>query len=240
MRVKYNRILLKLSGEALAGHNSKSAVNSDLVNSLVSDISELVRLKVQVGLVIGGGNFFRGRSITETGLVDRITGDQIGMLATIINSLIFRDSLERKGVKSVIMSAVQVFGMVDFYDHKKAVKYLENNTVVIFSAGTGNSLVTTDSAASLRAIEIGADVLLKATQVDGIYPVDPKTQHALKHYKRLTYKEVLAKELAVMDLNAFIQCRDYGMKIIVFNIHKPHSLLNIVYGKQEGTLVDGD
>lgn len=240
MSIKYKRILLKFSGEALAGEHNGFGIDPDVVDKLVSDITELVKLKVQVGLVIGGGNFFRGQSLANIGLVDRVTGDQMGMLATIINSLVFRDSLERKGVKAIIMSAIPIVGMVNFYDHKEAINQLRNNTVVIFAAGTGNPLVTTDSAASLRALEVGAEIFLKATQVSGIYPADPKKHGHLEHYKKLTYKEVLAKELAVMDLNAFIQCRDYGMKIIVFNINNPKSLLNIVYGKEEGTLVEGD
>lgn len=239
MQIKYKRILLKFSGEALAGGSHKLGIDPDVVSKLVEDILELLKLKVQIGLVVGGGNLFRGQSLAECGLVDRVTGDQMGMLATIINALVFRDAFERVGIESIIMSAIPIVGMVDFYDHKEAIRYLKKNKIVIFAGGTGNPLVTTDSAASLRALEINAEVFLKATQVNGIYPADPKKHTHLEHHKKLTYNEVLQKELAVMDLNAFIQCRDYKMKIIVFNINKSKSLLNIIYGKEEGTLVEG-
>ncbi len=238
MQIKYKRILLKFSGEALAGGPNKFGIDPEVIAKLVQDIGQLVKLKVQVGLVIGGGNLFRGKTLADCGLVDRVTGDQIGMLATIINALVFRDAFEHAGFESVVMSAVPIVGMVNFYNHKDAIYHLEKNRVVIFAAGTGNPLVTTDSAASLRALEINAEIFLKATQVNGIYPSDPKKHGHLEHHTKLTYTEVLRQELAVMDLNAFIQCRDYGMKIIVFNINKPNSLLNIIYGKQEGTLVE--
>lgn len=221
------------------GGSHKFGVEPDIIEKLVGDIGQLVKLKVQIGLVVGGGNFFRGKTLADCGLVDRVTGDQMGMLATVINALVFRDAFERAGFESRIMSAIPIVGIVNFYDHKEAIRHLEQNRIVIFAAGTGNPLVTTDSAASLRALEINADVFLKATQVDGIYPSDPKKHGHVNHHRKLTYTEVLQQELGVMDLNAFIQCRDYGMKIIVFNINKPKSLLNIIYGKEEGTVVEG-
>jgi len=239
VQVKYKRILLKFSGEALAGDAHKFGIEPNVIDKLVEDIGQLVKLQVQVGLVVGGGNFFRGQVLAEHGLVDRVTGDQMGMLATIINALAFRDAFERAGFESRIMSAIPIMGIVNFYDNKEAIRHLQQNRIMIFAAGTGNPLVTTDSAASLRALEINADVFLKATQVDGIYPSDPKHKIHTEHYKTLTYTEALQQELGVMDLNAFIQCRDYGMKIIVFNINKPNSLLNIVFGKEEGTIVEG-
>lgn len=238
MQIKYKRILLKFSGEALAGSDDKFCIESKIINKLVLDIHQILKLGVQVGLVIGGGNFFRGKNLAECGLVDRVTGDQMGMLATIINALVFRDAFERLGIDARIMSAIHVVGIVNLYDHKEAIRHLNQNKIVIFTAGTGNPLVTTDSAASLRALEIQAEVFLKATKVDGIYSVDPKNNQHIHYHKNLTYKEILDKELAVMDLNAVIQSRDYGLKIIVFNINKPNSLLNIIYGKEEGTLVE--
>ena len=237
MKIKYKRILLKFSGEALAGEKNKFGIDPEVIHKLVAEIVELIKLKVQVGLVIGAGNFFRGKNLAGSGLVDRVTGDQIGMMGTIINALVFRDVFEREGAQAVVMSAVPVLGIVDSYDHRVAIKHLENNKVVIFAAGTGNPLVTTDSAASLRAIEIKADLFMKATQVDGIYSADPKKNSYVNYHKQLTYKEVIQQELAVMDLNAFIQARDHDLKIVVFNINKPNSLLNIIQGKEEGTIV---
>lgn len=239
VQTKYKRILLKFSGESLAGDSQQFGIEPNIINKFVADIGQLVQLDVQVGLVVGGGNFFRGEALAKTGLVNRVTGDQMGMLATVINALVFRDAFERAGFSAIIMSAIPMFGIVNCYDHKEAIRHLEKNRIVIFASGTGNPLVTTDSAASLRALEINAEVFLKATKVDGIYPSDPKKQMYAEHYKKLTYTEVLEQELGVMDLNAFIQCRDYGMKIIVFNINKPKSLLNIIYGKEEGTVVEG-
>ncbi len=240
-KVIYNRILLKFSGEALAGigGHGKFSIDPKVIENLVQDIAELIKQKVQIGLVVGGGNLFRGETLAGIGLTNRVTGDQMGMLATVMNALFLENAFERAGFEVRVMSAVSIKGIVETYNRKKAIRHLEKNRVVIFAGGTGNPLVTTDSAASLRALEINADVLLKATQVDGIYSHDPKKHSSAVHYTKLTYKEALQKELGVMDLNAFIQCRDYGMKIIVFNMNKPNALLNIIYGKQEGTIVEG-
>ncbi len=238
-KVKYNRILLKFSGEALAGGRGSFGIDPKIIDGLVMDIAKLLNLGVQVGIVVGGGNLFRGESLLELGLTDRVIGDQMGMLGTIMNALVLEGAFLRAGFEPRVMSALAIRGIVDSYDRKKAIRHLEKNRVVIFAAGTGNPLVTTDSAASLRALEINANVLLKATQVDGIYSHDPKKHDKAIYYKKLTYTEVLQRELGVMDLNAFIQCRDYGMKIIVFNINKPNALLNIIHGKDEGTTVEG-
>ena len=234
-QLAYQRILLKFSGEALTG-SSSFGIDAKVLDRLAREIGELIDLKVQVGLVIGGGNLFRGETLSEAG-IGRITGDHMGMLATLMNALALRDAFERAGYPTRIMSAIPMSGIVDHYDRRKAIHHLNSGRVVIFAGGTGNPLVTTDSAASLRAIEIEAQVLLKATNVDGIYDKDPlKHSDAVKH-QQLSYKEVLQKELGVMDLVAFSQCRDHKMKIRVFSLHKPGALLSIVKGENEGTLV---
>lgn len=238
-KVIYNRVLLKFSGEALAGVKGKFSIDPEVINRLVTDVSELIKRKIQVGLVVGGGNFFRGETLAALGLTSRVVGDQVGMLATVMNSLLLEGAFKHAGIEVRVLSAISIQGIVEPYDSKKAIRYLEQNKLVIFAGGTGNPLVTTDSAASLRALEINADVLLKATNVDGIYSHDPKKYAVHLPYKKLTYSQVLQQELGVMDLNAFIQCRDYGMKIIIFNINKPNALLNIIYGEDEGTIVEG-
>ncbi|MCW5588429.1 MAG: UMP kinase [Legionellales bacterium] len=231
----FRRILLKLSGEALMG-NSDFGIDPSVIARMAKEVAELIRLNVQVGLVIGGGNLFRGRALSEAGL-GRITGDYMGMLATVMNALAFRDVLEQFDVPTRVMSAIPMSGVVDHYDRRKASYHLDEGRVVIFSAGTGNPLVTTDSAASLRSIEVDADILLKATTVDGIYDSDPAKNPHAKRYQRLTYSEVLSKELGVMDLSAFCQCRDHNMPIRVFNVTKAGALLRIITGEDEGTLV---
>lgn len=231
----YKRILLKFSGEALLGDKS-FGIDPAVLDRLALEIGELIKRKVQVGLVIGGGNFFRGEALSAVG-IGRITGDQMGMLATVMNALAMRDALERAGFTTRIMSAIHMSGVVDYYDRRKAMHHLNKGRVVLFAAGTGNPLVTTDSAASLRAIEVEADILLKATNVDGIYSSDPlKDPHATR-YSTLSYNEALKKELGVMDLTAFCQCRDQHMKIRVFSLKKEGALLRIINGEDEGTLV---
>lgn len=233
---KYRRILLKFSGEALAG-KSGYGIEPAVLDRIAKEVRELVETEVQVGIVVGGGNLFRGESLSAAG-IGRITGDHIGMLGTLINALALRDAFERAGVETRIMSAIPMSGIVDHYDRRKAIYHLRHGQVVIFAAGTGNPLVTTDSAASLRAIEVQADILLKATSVDGIYDKDPAKHKDAKRYHILSYKEALQKELGVMDLAAFTQCRDHNMKIRVFDWHKPSSLMRIVMGEDEGTLVE--
>lgn len=232
----YRRIVLKLSGEALLGDKT-FGIDPHVLDRMAIDVGALVKLKVQVGLVIGGGNFFRGEALEAAG-IGRITGDHMGMLATVMNALAMRDALERAGFATRIMSAIHMSGVVDYYDRRKAIHHLNKGRVVLFAAGTGNPLVTTDSAASLRAIEVEADVLLKATQVDGIYSNDPRKDKSATRYKTLSYQEALAKELGVMDLTAFCQCRDHQMKIRVFNMLKKGALLRVIMGEDEGTLVE--
>lgn len=233
---KYKRILLKLSGEALTG-NESFGIDPRVLDSMALAIGQLVGIGVQVGLVVGGGNLFRGAALQQAGL-DRVTGDHMGMLATVMNALAMRDALERSNIATQAMSAIPMTGVVEHYDRRKAIRALNNGDVVIFSAGTGNPFFTTDSAASLRAIETGADLVLKATKVDGVYSADPvKVPDAIK-YDRLTYDEVLEKKLEVMDLTAICLCRDHNMPVRVFEMEKPGALLNIVRGGDEGTLID--
>lgn len=232
---KYKRVLLKLSGEALNG-KTIHPIDSSALQQIVEDIVAASDLGVQIGIVIGGGNLFRGRSLTEVGL-DRITGDQIGMLATVINALILRDALQKSGKIVRIMSAFAIGRWVSEFDRDKAIRQLNKGYIVIFAGGTGNPLVSTDAAASLRGVEIGAEVLLKATQVDGVYSADPKQDKDATLYTQLTYKEVIEKELGVMDIAAFVQCRDQNLPIHVFNLQTPHALRTILQGGQVGTVV---
>jgi len=237
-KVVYRRVLLKLSGEALTGVAS-SGIDPDVLTRISQEIQSIIKMGVQVGVVIGGGNLFRGAALSTTG-IDRITADHMGMLATVINALAMRDVLERLGIGTRVMSAISMSGLVDHFDRRKALHHLSEHRVVFFAGGTGNPLVTTDSAASLRAIEIGADLLIKATNVDGIYDADPAKHPNAKRYKQLTFQEALDKELGIMDLAAFCQCRDYHMPIRVFNVNKIGALQRIIEGEDEGTLVMGN
>ncbi len=233
---KYKRILLKLSGEALMGDEG-FGIDPKVLDRMALEIGQLVGIGVQVGLVIGGGNLFRGAALSEAGL-DRVTGDHMGMLATVMNALAMRDALERSNISSRVMSAIPMSGVVDHYDRRLAMRYLRAGDVVIFSAGTGNPFFTTDSAACLRAIEVEADIVLKATKVDGVYDADPmKNPNAVK-YDHLTFDSALDQKLGVMDLTALVLCRDHDMPIKVFKMTKPGALLSIVVGENEGTLVD--
>lgn len=235
-RPVYKRIVLKLSGEALQGEKS-FGIDPAVLDRMAIEVGELIKLNVQVGLVIGGGNLFRGETLSAAG-IGRITADHMGMLATVMNALAMRDALERAGFATRIMSAIHMSGVVDYYDRRKAMHHLNKGRVVLFAAGTGNPLVTTDSAASLRAIEVEADILLKATNVDGVYTSDPLKDKSATRYKVLSYSEALTKELGVMDLTAFCQCRDHHMKIRVFSLQKKGALLRVVLGEDEGTLVE--
>lgn len=225
-----------MSGEALLG-DKVFGIDPRVLDRMAKEIGEIVKLGVELGLVIGGGNFFRGEALSQIG-IGRVTGDHMGMLATIMNALAMRDALERAGFSTRILSAIPMSGVVDYFDRRKAIHHLRKGRIVLFAAGTGNPLVTTDSAASLRAIEVEADVLLKATNVDGIYSSDPQKNSHAKKYQKLTFQEALTKELGVMDLAAFCQCRDHHMKIRVFSVQKPGALLRIVTGDDEGTLVE--
>lgn len=231
----YKRVLLKLSGEALMGKNA-FGIEPSVLERLTSEIKQIIASGIQLGIVIGGGNIFRGAALQQAG-VERVTADQIGMLATVINALAMREALENIGIQTRIMSAIPMSGIVDHYDRRKAIHQMQVGRVIIFAAGTGNPLVTTDSAASLRGIEVAADVVLKATNVDGIYTADPAKNPDSEKYTTISYQEALKKELGVMDLAAFCQCRDYGMPIRVFNINIPGALVRVAHGDNEGTLV---
>lgn len=232
----YRRILLKLSGEVLMG-DGRYTIDPKELDRLASEIVEIYRMGVQIAIVIGGGNFFRGASLTQAG-INRITGDEMGMLGTVINALVLRDAFERSGLPVRILSAIPVGGLADMFHRRKAIHHLQQGRIVLFAAGTGNPLVTTDSAASLRGIEIDADAVLKATNVKGVYSADPAKNPDAVFYEKLSYQEALEKELAVMDLAAFCQCRDHNMEIRVFNIRQPDALLKVILGEKEGTVVN--
>lgn len=232
----YRRILLKMSGEALMGDGA-AFIAPKVLDRLAKEIYEVHQLGVQLAIVLGGGNFFRGSALSEVG-INRITADHMGMLGTLMNALALRDALERSSLPVRVLSAISMGGVVDDFNRRKAIHHLQHGRIVIFAAGTGNPLVTTDSAASLRGIEINADIVLKATNVDGVYSADPSKNPNATLYKRLTYQEALEKELAVMDLSAFCQCRDHNMPLCIFNINKPDALMRAVLSKGEGTIVD--
>ncbi len=233
--IKYKRILLKYSGEALTG-NASFGIDPAILDKMVLEVSELIQMGVEVGIVIGGGNLFRGKELSEAGL-GRVTGDYMGMLATVMNALALRDALERLEMPARIMSAIPMLGVVDPYNRRKAITHLQQGQVIIFAAGIGNPFFTTDTAACLRAIEVEADVVLKATKVDGIYSADPvKNPNALR-YDFLTYDEVLNQKLQVMDLTAICLCQEQMMPLHVFDMTMPHTLKRIVMGERVGTLV---
>lgn len=232
---KYKRILLKLSGEALMG-NLGYGIDPRVLDQMALEIGQLVGIGVQVGLVIGGGNLFRGAALNEAGL-DRVTGDHMGMLATVMNALAMRDALQRANIPTQVMSAIPMSGVVDHYDRRKALRALKEGDVVIFAAGTGNPFFTTDSAACLRGIEIDADLVLKATKVDGVYDKDPVKNPDAKKFDKLSYDDVLTLKLGVMDLTAICLCRDHRMPVRVFEMEKRGALLDIVMGGNEGTLI---
>jgi uridylate kinase len=233
---KYKRILLKLSGEELMGSEG-FGIDPKVLDRMALEIGQLVGIGVQVGLVIGGGNLFRGAALNAAGM-DRVTGDHMGMLATVMNALAMRDALERTNISSHVMSAIPMSGVVEHYDRRRAIRYLKDGDVVIFAAGTGNPFFTTDSAACLRGIEIDADVVLKATKVDGVYTSDPMLNSDAVLYTHLTYDQVLDKKLGVMDLTAICLCREHNMPLRVFRMSKQGALLNLVVGGSEGTLIE--
>jgi len=233
---KYKRILLKLSGEELMGDEG-FGIDPKVLDKMALEIGQLIGIGVQVGLVIGGGNLFRGAALNAAGM-DRVTGDHMGMLATVMNALAMRDALERSNIQSRVMSAIPMSGVVEHYDRRVAMRYLQAGDVVIFSAGTGNPFFTTDSAACLRGIEVNAEIVLKATKVEGVYNADPKKVANAVRYDRLTYDEVLDKKLGVMDLTAICLCREHNMPLRVFKMAKSGALLSIVMGGNEGTLIE--
>ena len=232
---KYNRILLKLSGEALTG-DADFGIDPKVLDRMAVEVGQLIGLGVQVGMVIGGGNLFRGAALHAAGM-ERVTGDHMGMLATVMNALAMRDALERANIATRVMSAIPMSGVVEHYDRRTAIRHLKSNDVVIFSAGTGNPFFTTDSAACLRGIEIDADLILKATKVDGVYSADPNLDPTAIKYDTLTYDEVIEKNLGVMDLTAICLSRDHQIPIKVFNMNRPGALLENVMGNTDGTLI---
>jgi uridylate kinase len=234
---KYKRILLKLSGEALMGTEG-FGIDPKVLDRMSLELGQLIGIGVQIGLVIGGGNLFRGAALHAVGM-DRVTGDHMGMLATVMNALAMRDSLERSNIQTRVMSAITMEGVTEHYDRRKAMRYLAGGDVVIFSAGTGNPFFTTDTAACLRGIEMDADLVLKATKVDGVYNADPMKDPNAERFDTLTYDQVLDLKLEVMDLTAICLIRDHKMPLRVFNMNKPGALLNAVVGSAEGTLIEG-
>lgn len=235
---QFRRILLKLSGEALVGDEG-FGIDPKVLDRMAQEIKEIVELGVQVGLVLGGGNIFRGAGLANAGM-NRVVGDHMGMLATVMNGLAMRDSLHRAFVNVRLMSAIPLNGICDSYSWAEAISLLKSGRVVIFSAGTGNPFFTTDSAACLRGIEIEADVVLKATRVDGVYSDDPEKVEDAHLYQHLSYDDVLAKELKVMDLAAFTLARDHNLPIRVFNMNKPGALKRVINGENEGTLINAN
>lgn len=233
---KYTRILLKLSGEALMGSQS-SGIDPQTIRRFASDVVELCNAGVQVGLVIGGGNFIRGAQTASEGL-ERVTGDHMGMLATVLNALAMQDAIEHLGSPVRVMSALKINQVCEDYIRRRAIRHLEKGRVVIFAAGTGNPFFTTDSAASLRAIEIGAELLIKATKVDGVYTADPMKDPTARLYTRLTYDEALDQRLNVMDATALVLCRDHDMPLRVMNVFEPGALMRLVRGEAIGSLIE--
>jgi uridylate kinase len=235
----YKRILLKLSGEALMG-DADYGIAPVVMERVASEIRDIANAGIQVALVVGGGNIFRGEGLARAGM-DRVTGDHMGMLATVINSLALQDAVERTGLTARVMSAIRINEVCEDYIRRRAIRHLEKGRVVIFASGTGNPFFTTDSAASLRAIEIGADLMLKATKVDGIYDADPVKNPSAKRYSQLTYDQVLDQRLNVMDLTAIVLCRDNQLPLRVFDMNRAGDLMRIVMGAQDvGTLVTAD
>jgi len=231
----YRRVLLKLSGEALMG-SQDSGIDPDIISRIAGEIKQMVDLGIEVGIVIGAGNIFRGKGLADSGM-DRVTGDHMGMLATVMNCLALQDAIERQGPVCRVMSALSIHQVCEDYVRRRAIRHLEKGRVVIFGAGTGNPFFTTDSAGSLRAIEIEADVLMKATKVDGVYDSDPMKNPNAKRYQSLSYDEVLVKNLAVMDATAIVLCKEQNMPLRIFNLNNPGDLVRAVQDKSIGTSV---
>ncbi len=232
---RYKRILLKLSGEALMGEDA-FGINRQTIEMIVDEVGAVGALGVEIGVVIGGGNIFRGVALGAAGM-DRATADYMGMLATIMNALALADVMRQKGLNARVQSAINIEQVAEPYIRPKAIRYLEEGKIVIFAAGTGNPFFTTDTAAALRGSEVGAEVMLKATKVDGVYTADPKTNPNAKRYQRLTFDEAIGKHLQVMDATALALCRDQRLPVIVFSLYKRGALMRIVTGQDEGTLV---
>jgi uridylate kinase len=231
----YQRILLKISGEALAGATS-FGLDPERVKSLSAEIAEVARIGVQVGLVVGGGNFFRGVAAAAKNM-DRVTGDHMGMLATVINALAFQDALEKQGVPTRVMTAIEMHQVAEPYIRRRAIRHLEKGRIVVFAAGTSNPYFSTDTAATLRALEIKADIIAKATRVDGVYDKDPHKYADAIRFPEIGYTEVLAKSLGVMDASAVAMCRDNALKIMVFNLSLAGNIMRMAMGEPVGTII---
>ena len=236
-KAKYRRVLLKLSGEALGGEAGTS-ICAEAVHDVARQIQQVRKLGVEVVIVVGGGNIFRGLQGSERG-IDRATGDYMGMLATVINALALQDALEKLGVATRVQSAISMAQVAEAFIRRRAMRHLEKGRVVIFGGGTGNPYFSTDTAAALRANEMGADVILKATKVDGVYDSDPKKNPKAKRYNQISYQDALVQQLKVMDSTAFSLCMDNKMPIVVFDLFAPNNLVRVVKGDSVGTLVTG-
>ena len=233
--LKFRRILLKLSGEALMG-NVDYGIDPEVIKGLAAEIVAVQRAGAEIGLVLGGGNIFRGAGLAAAGM-DRVTGDHMGMLATVINALAMADAIEKQGGFARVMSAIKINEVCEDYIRRRAIRHMEKGRIALFAAGTGNPFFTTDSAAALRASEVGADLLLKATKVDGIYDSDPKKNPGAKRFTRLSYDEVISRNLQVMDTAAFALCRDNQVPLRIYDMMQPGALMRIVQGEDLGTLV---
>jgi len=236
LALKYKRILLKLSGESLMGNRS-FGIDSDVLEKFSAEVFKIIKLKVEIGIVIGGGNIYRGLSASKQG-IDRVTGDQMGMLATVINSLALQNALEKRGIYTRVQSAIKMDEISEPFILRKALRHLEKRRVVIFSSGTGSPYFTTDTAAALRAIEIKADVIIKGTRVDGVFDSDPEKNKSAKMFKNLSYQKVLEKDLRVMDLTAITLCQENKLPIKVFNMNVKDNLRKLVSGENIGTLIN--
>ncbi len=236
MLPKYKRILLKLSGESLMG-DKNFGLDTDVIARYAKDIKEIIELGVQVALVVGGGNIYRGMNEAETG-IERAQGDYMGMLATVINGMAIQSGLEKAGVYTRLLTAIKMEQIAEPYIRRRAIRHLEKDRVVIFGAGTGNPYFTTDTAASLRAVEIKADIILKGTRVDGIYTADPEKDPSAKKFKTISFAECISKNLKVMDMTAFTLCMENELPIIVFDMNVPGNLLKVIKGEEVGTLVN--
>lgn len=235
MAKPYQRILLKISGEALLGELDYG-IDPKVSSRIAEEVKAVIAGGVEVGIVIGGGNIFRGQGLAASG-IDRTTGDHMGMLATVMNALALQDALEKMGVDTRVMSAIPIRDVCEDFIRRRAMRHLEKHRVVIFAAGTGNPFFTTDTAASLRAVEIGADLMIKATKVDGVYSSDPMTNADAEYHPRLTYDQVIERKLQVMDTNAIVLCREQSMPIRIINLNRPGELGRLIAGEEVGTLV---
>ena len=232
---EHKRILLKFSGESVAG-NDEHGIDPKILDQMADSVKSCRVLGTEIGIVIGGGNLFRGEKLNKAGM-DRVAGDHMGMLATVMNGIALRDALERAGIKTRVMSAISMSGIVEHYDRRLAIQLLSDGFVVIFTAGTGNPFFTTDTAGCLRAIETQSDLMLKATRVDGVYDSDPEINKDAKLFDELTFDEAITKNLKVMDATALTLARDHKLPIKVFNVNQPDALKNIICGKKIGTLI---